>query len=82
ERRLALPEHAAKYATARITREADKLTAFIEDQGPGFDYARFLVMDESRAFDNHGRGIAMANSCLQLEYLGKGNKVLVTIPFD
>ena len=35
-----------------------------------------------RAFDSHGRGIAMANSISfdRIEYRGTGNKVCVAIP--
>jgi hypothetical protein len=51
----------------------------IEDEGPGFDYSRYVTLDESRVFDNHGRGIALAGSVLDLQFLGRGNKVLITI---
>ena len=38
-------------------------------------------MDPSRAFDTHGRGIAMSRmiSFDSLEYRGKGNEVEVTV---
>jgi hypothetical protein len=35
-----------------------------------------------RAFDNHGRGIAMAGMSMAMKYLGNGNRVRVTIPLD
>jgi DNA-binding response OmpR family regulator len=80
ERRLALPESAGKHVDVQVTRNPENLEVLVEDTGPGFDFAKYLVFDESRAFDNHGRGIVMAGMAMQLEYLGKGNRVHVTIP--
>jgi len=79
ERRLALPEHQNKMVSLTLSRHAHGVTVLIEDEGPGFDYSRYIKLDESRVFDNHGRGIALAGSVLQLRFLGRGNKVLVTI---
>jgi CheY-like chemotaxis protein len=79
ERRLALPEHADKYVDIRIKKHPDKMTVLIEDQGPGFDFEKYLHLDESRVLHSHGRGIAMANMYLDLQYLGTGNKVLVIL---
>lgn len=82
ERRLSLPEHAGKIVTVRMKQYPDKMTVLIEDQGSGFDFSRYLDLNEERLMDSHGRGIAMARAYLDLQYLGNGNKVLVTIPFD
>ena len=82
ERRLNLPEHMKKFVTLTLRRYEDKMTVLIEDQGPGFDFSRYLSLDETRLMDNHGRGIAMARAYLDLQYLGTGNRVLVTVPFD
>ncbi len=79
-RRLALPEHAGKFVEVKVVRREGKVVVEVEDQGPGFDFARYLRMDESRVFDNHGRGIAISSQWLGLNYQGKGNKVIVTIP--
>lgn len=80
ERRLALPEHARKYVEVRVKKGKDEMTVLITDQGPGFDFKKYLVLDESRVFDTHGRGIALANRLWDLQYLGTGNQVRVTIP--
>lgn len=80
ERRLNLPEHSAKYVDLLFRRFPDKITVLVEDRGPGFDFKSFLTLDENRLLDNHGRGIAIARSYLNLEYQGTGNKVLVSIP--
>jgi anti-sigma regulatory factor (Ser/Thr protein kinase) len=82
ERRLSLPEHSGKFVDVHMNRFPDKITVLIEDMGKGFDFAKFLTLDEKRLLDNHGRGIAMARMFLDLAYQGSGNRVLVTIPFD
>jgi len=81
ERRLALPEHAEKYVEVRVRRSPERIVLEIEDAGPGFDFRKYLTYDETRVFHNHGRGIAMAASSMNLEFLGKGNRVRVTVPF-
>ena len=80
ERRLALPKYARKYVEVRVKKSKDEMTVLITDQGPGFDFKKYLVLDESRVFDTHGRGIALANGLRDLQYLGTGNQVLITIP--
>lgn len=80
QRRLALPEYADKAVQVRFQRAGDGILVEIEDQGNGFDFKKYLHMDESRVFDNHGRGIALTREYLALEYVGKGNQVKVTIP--
>jgi DNA-binding response OmpR family regulator len=79
ERRLALPQHEKKMVSLSFRKHAQSVTVLVEDEGPGFDYKRYVRLDESRAFDNHGRGIALAGSFLELQFLGKGNRVLITI---
>ena len=79
-RRLMLPENKGKYAEISFKKNDEHLIITIKDQGKGFNYKRYLTFDEKRVFDNHGRGIAMANSLLDIKYIGKGNKVRVNIP--
>lgn len=81
ERRLAMPENATKHAEVVFDRTDATLSFLIRDQGPGFDWERYLTVDPQRAFDTHGRGIAMANrlSFSHLEYRGTGNEVVGTI---
>jgi len=49
----------------------------IRDQGPGFDFKKYLEFDVTRSTDNHGRGIAFANNLSfdKLEYIGTGSEV-------
>lgn len=79
-RRLALPENKDKCVTMKVIRDESELQIFIEDEGLGFDWEKYLTIDDNRIFDNHGRGIAICNSYFTLQYFGKGNKVLVKLP--
>lgn len=80
QRRLLLPENEGKFVEVNIRRTPEAIFVEIADQGNGFEYARYLHFDESRVFDNHGRGIAIARVTLGLEYLEGGRKVRVTVP--
>ena len=84
ERRLVLPQFASRYATVRAERLPTGVVFTITDQGKGFDWQKFLSFDPERAFDPHGRGIAMAKlmSFASLEYQGKGNVVVATVALD
>ena len=81
EQRLALPENISKRVEIRFERSPDKIKITIKDQGLGFDWQGFLYFDPGRAFDLHGRGIAMARimSFDSLNYVGNGNIVEVAI---
>lgn len=48
--------------------------------GNGFDFEKYLQFDDGRVLDNHGRGIAIVNALLTLNYLEKGNKAVIEIP--
>jgi DNA-binding response OmpR family regulator len=82
QRRLQLPENRNKFVQMAIERRRGEFTILVEDRGPGFDFEKYLQFDEQRVFHNHGRGIAMACAALDVQFLDKGNKVLVTIPFE
>ena len=82
ERRLNLPSNKGKYASIEYSHDDDEVTFLIVDQGDGFDWKQYMEICPERAFDSHGRGIAMANSISfdRIEYRGTGNKVCVAIP--
>ena len=82
ERRLEDVRYKDREARVDFKRMDTALKVTIEDMGDGFDYNKYLTFDENRVFDNHGRGIAMANTLLNIKYFGKGNKVSVTIPLS
>jgi CheY-like chemotaxis protein/anti-sigma regulatory factor (Ser/Thr protein kinase) len=81
ERRLATPEQRHRWAEVILTREPGRLCFAVRDQGPGFDWTPYLELAPERAFDTHGRGIAMARRLAfdTLEYQGCGNLVRVSV---
>lgn len=80
-RRLALPENREKRATLEFSRIGKSVRFVIKDEGEGFDPGEFLQVKPERAFDNHGRGIAISKAIIfdRLEYRGKGNEVVAVI---
>lgn len=82
ERRLDIPELGVRRAEIEFVRKGDHLRFTIRDEGAGFDWRNYLEMDPARAFDAHGRGIALARhmSFASLEYQGNGNVVTATVP--
>jgi len=81
-RRLALPENREKSVSVRFVVSGGRVDVAIKDQGAGFDWRPFMELDESRAYDIHGRGIAMAAafSFDTIEYGEEGTLVEVTFP--
>ena len=80
-KRLEMPEHKDKVVTVKVFRDDEKVNFLIIDEGNGFDHSKYLEMDPDRAFDNHGRGIAMSRmlSFDHFEYQGVGNQILVGV---
>ena len=83
ERRLSLPSFASRKARLRILNSRTQLQYVICDEGSVFDWAPYLEMSPARAFDTHGRGIAMSRllSFDAVEYQGCGNQVVATIRY-
>lgn len=81
EKRQALPEYSTRRVEIRFQRHASHIVINIQDEGSGFDWHKYLQLDTERAFDPHGRGIAIANmmSFDNINYLGNGNIVEVRI---
>lgn len=80
-RRLNLPEYRERVAELRVSRDFGGIRFTLRDQGNGFDWRGYLDFSPERAFDLHGRGIAMAArlSFDSIEYQGNGNTVVATI---
>lgn len=78
ERRLTLPEYSHRRARLLIDRDGESVHFLVRDEGKGFDWSPFIDMSPTRAFDTHGRGIAMSKllSFDELEYRGCGNEVV------
>lgn len=80
-RRLQLPEFLYKLGRAVFIRGSDWITLTITDCGLGFDWQPYLDISTERAFDTHGRGIALSRllSFDRVEYKGCGNEVVLSI---
>ncbi len=81
ERRLSLPENTSKKVIIIFEKLAKEIRFLVKDQGAGFNWESYIELSPDRAFDNHGRGIAMAKmfSFDRIEFQGLGNEVLATI---
>jgi len=81
ERRQSLPGCGQRTVTVTLERDAAGINLTIRDEGDGFEWRKYLDFDPERAFDPHGRGIAMARmmSFDSLEYQGNGNTVVLRI---
>ncbi len=81
ERRLKASENIGTFVELEFSVTASSVQIRIRDQGQGFDWTPYMDFDPNRAFDPHGRGIAVArlSSFDDLEYLGPGNEVLATV---
>ena len=81
ERRLAAADNRGRHIVLDFKVLPDRVQIRIRDQGKGFDWEPYMNLEPSRAFDPHGRGIAVArlSSFDALEYIGSGNEVLATV---
>jgi DNA-binding response OmpR family regulator len=81
DRRLNASENIGGFIELEFQVAADTVQIRIRDQGPGFDWTPYMDFDPDRAFDPHGRGIAVArlSSFDDLEYIGVGNEVVATV---
>lgn len=83
-RRLRDPRYAKRQVEVRYRRDSFTVEVLISDEGDGFDWQSYMEMSPERAFDNHGRGIAMSRALSfdTMEYRGNGNEVAVRIRLD
>jgi hypothetical protein len=81
ERRLGIEPFASRTVDAVFARRDGGSLVVITDQGPGFDWRPHLVVNPTRAGDQHGRGIALAraSSFDHIAYNKKGNRVLAFV---
>ncbi len=75
--RLKQDQYKEKFTTIKFTQDETCIKLTIKDQGIGFDYKQYLKVDPTRAFDPHGRGIAVAAmiSFDNVKFIGSGNEV-------
>lgn len=81
QNRLNHPDYAKKVVKITFEKSTEALFLTIKDEGAGFNFKKYLNFDPRRSTDNHGRGIAFANSLSfdSLEYRGEGNEVVCSI---
>ncbi len=81
QRRLEAVENINGYVELEFDVSAERVLIRVRDQGDGFDWRPYLELDPERAFDPHGRGIALArlSSFDSLAYRNNGNEVLATV---
>ena len=81
ERRQELAEYAGKRVEVVFSRIGEEFHFTIRDEGEGFGWHDYLEFSAERAFDSHGRGIALAAgvSFTRLEYRGCGNEVFAVV---
>lgn len=81
KRRLANPQYRRRMASFTLTRKHDQLITIIRDEGAGFNWHPYLLIDERRLTLPTGRGIALANMvCFDaLHYNERGNEVTATM---
>lgn len=79
--RLTLAVNKNKKVLVSLKRKGRNNNIIIEDEGEGFDWKKYLTFDPERAFDFHGRGIAMAKmlSLDEISFQGCGNKVEIVV---
>jgi len=84
EKRLTQSPYKERAITVEIKKTDSEIVLVIEDEGEGFDWQSFIEMDSERAYDSHGRGIAMANmvSFDSVTYNDVGNKVTCVSRLD
>ncbi|MCB1791009.1 MAG: response regulator [Gammaproteobacteria bacterium] len=80
-KRLVDPAYTDREVSVHYSRNADGIRVVIKDEGDGFDWRRYVDLDPARAFDTHGRGIAMSRmiSFDDIEYRGSGSEVAVWV---
>jgi CheY-like chemotaxis protein len=75
------PFYAERLVTVTLEKTPNASCVTIADQGAGFDWQAYVEFSPERAFDLHGRGIAMSKALSfdHLEYLANGSSVITTV---
>jgi hypothetical protein len=81
EARLQHHDYSRHVVNVALEKTVNVCSVTISDQGNGFDWRQYVEFSPARAFDLHGRGIAMSRTISfdSLEFLGKGNSVVTTV---
>jgi DNA-binding response OmpR family regulator len=81
EARLQHPDYSCRKVDVTLEKTAVACNVTITDQGKGFNWKTYIEFKPERAFDLHGRGIAMSRTISfdRLEYLAHGSSVVTTV---
>lgn len=81
DRRLSEPSFMNRSVSVTFKRSSHEIIVKIRDDGKGFNWKKYVDFCPERAFDPHGRGIALSkmNSFDSLVYEGSGNTVRVAV---
>jgi len=81
ESRLQRTPFSDRWVSVLMEKTRSSCSVTITDQGSGFDWRNYMSLSPERAFDLHGRGIAIAKakSFDSLEYHGNGNVVVAIV---
>ncbi|KKJ75531.1 hypothetical protein WH95_17615 [Kiloniella litopenaei] len=81
QNRIKLEPFNTRYVRVSYTRNDDEIVFIVEDEGKGFNWRKYLTIDDERIRSSHGRGIAMAKMMVfsELTYNDKGNRVTARI---
>ena len=79
--RLNIEQYASRRVQVQLDKTDTSCTVTVTDQGDGFDWSKYMEFSSERAFDLHGRGIAMSKAISfdSLEYQGNGNTVVAKV---
>ena len=79
DRRLTSPENAGKAVSIIFEDLPERFEITITDEGEGFDWQKYLILDPERALEVNGRGIArvISHKFGEIQYRGAGNKVKI-----
>ncbi|MCC6597992.1 MAG: response regulator [Alphaproteobacteria bacterium] len=61
-KRQDMEDYKDRVVDVALTHKDEGIYVIITDQGRGFEWKRYLMIDPARAGDNHGRGIAQARA--------------------
>lgn len=77
DKRLQDDRYKDRVVKLKITKTKEEIIFIVEDEGDGFNWESYMEISVDRAYDSHGRGIAMAymTSFDELSYNDKGNIV-------
>lgn len=81
QERLEMAPYRERIVRVGFTRTEKEIVFTIQDEGQGFNWRKYLTIDDARLTSGHGRGIALAKMVAfsELNYNGSGNKVTARI---